>query len=110
MNYVFDIDGTICTNTQGDYQNAQPFHDRINMINDLFDQGSFIIFLTGRGMGRFENDAEKANEEFYELTKNQLDEWGVKYHRLFLGKPQGDVYVDDKGCKDSDFFEIKSFE
>ena len=25
MNYVFDIDGTICTNTNGDYENAKPY-------------------------------------------------------------------------------------
>ena len=24
MKYVFDIDGTICTNTYGDYDDAQP--------------------------------------------------------------------------------------
>ena len=27
-----------------------------------------------------------------------------KYHQLILGKPSGDVYVDDKGIKDGDFF------
>mgnify|MGYP003128257727 CR=1 FL=1 len=31
-------------------------------------------------------------------------DWGVKHHGLFLGKAAGDIYVDDKGCKDQDFF------
>ena len=34
-------------------------------------------------MGRFENNAEKAIEMFYDFTANQLDSWGVKYHQLF---------------------------
>ena len=32
-----------------------------------------------------------------ELTKQQLDEWGVKYHKIEVGKKPGvDVFVDDK--------------
>ena len=31
------------------------------------------------------------------MTKKQLNEWGAFYHELILGKPQGDIYVDDKG-------------
>ena len=38
------------------------------------------------------------------MTTDQLNKWGVKYHALFLGKPAGDIYVDDKGIKDEDFF------
>jgi len=31
--------------------------------------------------------------------------WGCKYHQLFLGKPSGDFYIDDKGINDTDFFD-----
>jgi hypothetical protein len=55
-------------------------------------------------MGRHKNNAELAKLEFYDITKEQLETWGVKYHDLFLGKPAGDVYVDDKGVKDGNFF------
>ena len=30
--YVFDIDGTICTNTYGDYESAKPYKERIDSI------------------------------------------------------------------------------
>ena len=43
-------------------------------------------------------------DKFYDLTREQLNNWGVKYNQLFLGKPSGDVYIDDKGIKDEDFF------
>ena len=35
--YAFDIDGTICSNTYGNYQNAIPFENRIMVINNLYD-------------------------------------------------------------------------
>ena len=41
------------------------------------------------------------------FTKNQIEEWGIKYHELFLGKPSGDIYIDDKGEKDEDFFNTR---
>lgn len=109
-NYVFDIDGTICTNTDGKYELAKPLMDRIRIINNLYEKGNQISFLTARGMGRFNNNSAMAIKEFYNFTKEQLDGWGVKYHALFLGKPQGDIYIDDKGVNDIDFFEIRSFE
>ena len=37
-----------------------------------------------------------AHRRFYKLTKKQRD-WGVKHHGLFMGKPSGDIYIDDKG-------------
>ena len=104
MTYVFDIDGTICTNTDGDYMTAQPFIGRINKVNDLYDAGNTIIFLTARGMGRSNNSTAMAYSLFYELTKKQLLVWGAKHHSLFLGKPSGDFYIDDKGVKDVEFF------
>ena len=47
----------------------------------------------------------KATKEFYEFTEIQLSLWGCKYHQLFLGKPAGDYYIDDKGINDNDFFD-----
>ena len=108
--YVVDIDGTICSKTDGEYDDARPFADRIAVLNGLYDQGHCIIYSTARGMGRFDNDQDLAIEMFYEFTKDQLGKWGAKHHALFLGKPAGDVYIDDKACIDVDFFSIRSFE
>ena len=105
MKYVFDIDGTICNTVESEYENSVPIISRIRKINSLFDDGHDIFFLTARGMGRTKNDQKAAIDCLYSFTKKQLDSWGVKYHRLFLGKPAGDIYIDDKGCKDIDFFQ-----
>ena len=104
MTYVFDIDGTICHSVDGDYDKASPIQERIDRINQLHENGNKIIFQTARGMGRSDNSPAYAHSAFYELTRAQLLEWGVKFDGLFLGKPAGDIYVDDKGIKDEDFF------
>ncbi len=104
MKYIFDIDGTVCYQTDGDYTMAKPISKRIEKINKLYDEGHTIIMLTARGMGRTDNNYTEASRMFFDLTKEQLNEWGVKHHALFLGKPAGDFYIDDKGVKDVDFF------
>jgi hypothetical protein len=104
MTYVFDIDGTICSIVDGDYEKATPFENRIRVINELYEAGNTIHFLTARGMGRTDNSPIFAHRLLYKFTKDQLDSWGVRYHKLFLGKPSGDIYIDDKGARDVDFF------
>lgn len=102
---VFDIDGTICDKPPGaPYEDSYPLVERIAEINELFIAGKIIIFATARGMGRTNNDPQAAEELFRDLTERQLRAWGVSYHRLFMGKPGGDRYIDDKGVRDVDFF------
>ena len=104
LKYVFDIDGTICTTSDSDYENSEPIVDRIQKINKLYDEGHTIVFQTARGMGRTDDNILQSYELFFEMTADQLEKWGVKYHRLFLGKPSGDMYIDDKGMRDSEYF------
>ena len=104
MTYVFDIDGTICSFTNGDYDLATPYVERIEKVNKLYEEGHTIIFQTARGMGRSKNSVAYARTAFEDMTREQLKRWGVKFHDLFMGKPSGDVYIDDKGIKDGNFF------
>ena len=108
MKYVIDIDGTICDKPtcreDGDYDTSVPKPDRILKINKLYDEGHHIIYLTARGMGRFENSRMLAYQKFYDMTYHQLKIWGCKFHELHLGKPSGDFYIDDKGVNANDFF------
>ena len=102
--YVFDLDGTLCSLTDGDYGSATPFLERIALVNKLYEDGHRIVIHTARGMGRFSDRVDLANEEFEKITRDQLERWGVKFHALFLGKPSGDYYIDDKAISEKDFF------
>ena len=88
MNYCFDIDGTLCSNTEGHYDKATPFLENIARVNSYFEQGHRIILYTARG--------STTGIDWRELTEKQLAEWGLKYHELYFGKPTADVYIDDK--------------
>ena len=96
MIYVVDIDGTICTNTNGDYEKAVPYNDMIKKINHLYDLGNMIKMMTARG--------STTGIDWTELTKKQLELWGVKHHELIMNKkPSADVYIDDKAINASTF-------
>ena len=88
MIYCFDIDGTICTITEGDYELAEPFYDTIEKINKSFNDGHTIYFFTARG--------STTGIDWRQLTEKQLRTWGLKYDQLFMGKPTADLYIDDK--------------
>lgn len=97
MIYCFDLDGTLCTNTDGDYEKAVPFLDRIEVVNKLYDEGHQIKIDTARG--------STTGINWTELTAKQLKEWGVKHHHLRVGvKLNADIFIDDKGISDKDFF------
>ena len=89
MIYCFDIDGTLCTFTDGEYKKAKPFAERINQVNISSDLGLIIKLFTARG--------STTKIDWFDFTESQLKEWGVKYHELILGKPHADIFIDDKG-------------
>jgi hypothetical protein len=95
---VVDVDGTICTDTNGNYLKASPYPQRIIKINSLFDRGVKIIFMTARGMDSCGGDQRMAHEKYYQFTVDQLNAWGIKFHELYLGKPKADLYIDDKAA------------
>ena len=110
MRYCFDIDGTICTSVKGrNYEDAQPFKDRIEIVNQLYESGNHITYFTARAMGRFKDlphefAMKEAGLALRELTQQQLLKWGCRYHRLIMGKPHADVFVDDKGIDAEKYF------
>lgn len=83
-----DIDGTICSITNGIYTDAKPKKKNIRKINKLYEKGNTIIYWTARGT--------VTQTDWLELTKNQLDRWGCKYHEVRVGKPHYDLWIDDK--------------
>ena len=67
------------------------------MINSLFDQGHEITYWTARGT--------VTKIDWYSVTKEQLKEWGCKYHFLSVGeKPAYDLLICDKAINSEEFF------
>jgi len=96
MIYFIDIDDTICKlGEELKYETATPIESAIYKVNQLYLQGHHIVFWTARGTG--------SGLDWSELTRSQLESWGVKYHELRFGKPVYDVFIDDKNLNSLDW-------
>lgn len=98
--FCIDLDGTLCTNTFGDYEKALPLNGAISKVNSLYEQGNTIKIFTARGSG--------SGKDWRHVTEFQLKNWQVRYHELILGKPEADFYIDDKAILASDFLHQES--
>ena len=102
MIYVFDLDNTLCDTKKKldgnwDYLNSEPFQERIDLVNKLYDEGHKIIIETARGC--------VSKKNWYEQSYNQLVSFGLKFHELRAGvKFNADFFVDDKAINSNDFF------
>jgi len=112
--YCFDIDGTICDTPPNVYpwNGAIPRMSRIKKVNELYDEGATIYLMTARGFIHSSaihdniSDAQTEADNFARSkTEAQLTKWGVKYHKLYFGKPRAVTYVDDRAMSDHEFFE-----
>ncbi len=87
--FVFDIDGVIAKIQKDlDYGQSEPNEEMVRIINRLYDLGNYIVLFTARGY--------VTGKDWSEVTKEQMQRWGLKYHELKFGKPNADYYIDDK--------------
>jgi len=103
---AFDVDDVLCfrdetlpvESTIGPkkYEGCRPNPDKIQLLNDCYDEGYTIVLYTSRGMGQFKGDGKQCEKELREVTIRLLDEWGAKYHQIVFGKIHFDLLIDDK--------------
>ena len=95
MRIFVDIDGTICETPNLDgkwvYKLSSPIQAHVDKINKLYDEGHTIIYWTARGT--------VTKIDWIELTRQQLYDWGCKCHDVRVGKPQYDLWIDDKSMR-----------
>lgn len=103
--FVIDIDDTILTVLNRDFENATPHQDVIDKINSLYDNGWTIILFTARGAKSCKTLEERVSK-YYDVTENWLIKHGVKHHKLTFGKENADFYVDDKSMSIKEFLEF----
>lgn len=97
LTYAFDLDGTLCTLSDGDYEKAEPFLDRIGHVNSLHELGHVILIFTARGAS--------SKRDLISFTESQLLAWGVKFDKLITGKPHFDLLIDDKAQFSEAYFD-----
>jgi quercetin dioxygenase-like cupin family protein len=96
--YFIDLDNTLCITENSNYENSQPIRDRINFVNKLKSEGNHITIWTARGA--------ISGLDHKDLTLKQLHEWAILYDELLMGKPDYDIYLDDKSFNIDSFYPV----
>lgn len=92
MQIIIDLDGTICTEErQFSRSLAKPLPNAVESINALYERGHTIIIYTARTWAE------------WEMTNSWLSSNGIKFHQLFMGKPVGDLWIDDRAIQHKDW-------
>ena len=88
MKYYVDLDNTLCSTKDSDYNNSVPIKERIDKLHELKNVGNHITIWTARG--------SRSGNDYKDLTLKQLEEWNIPYDNLLMGKPDFDLLIDDK--------------
>ena len=94
--FCFDLDNTVCITRGRQYSRSRPIKEAVILINKLYLEGHYIKIFTARYMGRYNDNIKKVYKKGYQFTYKQLIRWGLKFHKLYMGKPSYDFLVDDK--------------
>tara|TARA_R110000868_G_scaffold2821_2_gene19535 strand:+ start:4587 stop:4964 length:378 start_codon:yes stop_codon:yes gene_type:complete len=100
---AFDLDDVICYRTKehehlgpNKYDYCEPNQSVIDLVNSLYDEGNKIVIYTARGMSQYKGNVSLVYSKLYSKTIKQLDNWGLKYNQLVMGKIHYDILIDDK--------------
>ena len=104
MRVCFDLDGTIAENKIGNetYEEVRLVDGAEEALNELSDNGVYIIIHTARNMGTCNNNLGKVIARQAAIVTKWLAKWNIPYDELLFGKPNVDYFVDDKAVEFND--------
>ncbi|MFQ6056189.1 MAG: hypothetical protein ACE5J3_09450 [Methanosarcinales archaeon] len=92
---AIDLDGVVAENTRP-YRKAKLIKGAKEAIDKFIKEGWKILLFTSR----FQRDEQ--------LTKEWLEEKGIKYDKIIFGKPYYSIYIDDKAVKFENWRQIEN--
>lgn len=98
MRIGVDLDGTICEIKQEhqSYSDVKPIPDAVEKLQELNRQGHEIIIMTARHMKTCLGDSSKVVARVGKITLDWLNKYKVPYDEIHFGKPNTDIYIDDR--------------
>jgi len=104
---VFDLDNTIITLGH----NKQVISRMKEFMHFLHSQNHTIIIQTARSMKSCNSNLGKALKKSAYTVLKWLEEEGIPYDEIYFGKPEGDLYIDDRAFNayDSNLFKALGF-
>lgn len=94
---VCDIDGVLADKAHGnDYTKAAPLPNGVLHINKIKEMGFKVVLSTARGGDTYPG---LQYQMWYTKTYDWLVANGVQFDELWMGKPPGIMYIDDKAAR-----------
>lgn len=101
MRIAIDLDGTICSlrKPEETYDDVTPLPGAARRIKELRQAGHCIIITTARNMGTCEGNMGRVLKNVGLSTLTWLARHGIEYDELYFGKPNANVYIDDRAVR-----------
>ena len=101
MRIVIDLDGTICPIKQPGqtYADLEPLPEAVARIRALRAAGHYIIIQTARNMATCESNLGRVMKNVGKVTLDWLERHGIEYDEIYFGKPNAEVYLDDRAFR-----------
>ena len=106
---IIDLDDTICSTKNGDYENSIPKEKVIKKIKEYKNLGFEIIIYTSRNMRTFKGNVDLIKANTLPIIIRWLEKFDVPYDQIIVGKPWpsfGGFYVDDKAIRPDEFVNL----
>jgi hypothetical protein len=107
LRIAVDLDDVLCERDKryefkgvSKYDHCTPIQKNIDKINELYEE-HYIIIYTARGMNQFNGNVHEVYFELWEKTKAQIEEWGIMFDEIIMGKIHYDFIIDDKAINSS---------
>ena len=110
---IIDLDDTICSTKNGDYENSIPKEKVIKKIKEYKNLGFEIIIYTSRNMRTYKGNVDLIKANTLPIIIKWLEEFDVPYDQIVVGKPWpsfGGFYVDDKAIRPDEFINLTYLE
>lgn len=108
MRIAIDLDGTICPVKQPhqSYADLEPLPGAAERIHELRKAGHYIIIQTARNMATCQGNLGKVLKNVGLITLEWLERYGIEYDEIYFGKPNAEVYLDDRAFRFVSWLEV----
>lgn len=101
MRIVIDLDGVICPikKPTENYADLPVLPGACARLRELRAAGHYVIIVTARNMATCESNLGKVMKNVGRITLDWLERHGVEYDEVYFGKPNAEVYIDDRAIR-----------
>jgi capsule biosynthesis phosphatase len=108
MRISIDLDGTICPvkRPEQNYSDLEPLPHAADRIRELRKAGHYIVIQTARNMATCQSNLGRVLKNVGLITLEWLEKYGIEYDEIYFGKPNAEVYLDDRAVRFSSWIEV----